>query len=407
MCLNDTLAALVLVVHFAELVFPMITTLLPSSIVCLVCFILWFFFVTMTDAKFLLLENKFVLLVIYAFLAIYPAFFGYSTISNRYLSMSLIFCGSIVFCYYKATNKLFILKKVLIVTLILSFITMLITYEQLLLFPYISRSIKSGGEHSAILARRGIGGYAFIYYITALSIPALYYGIKAKQKRKRILAIIWYSVSVLFIIKSNYVTALLTIVVCSAVLVMFFSTSKKIVERTLGLFFGTLLIILFFNMENIVNLIADYLPNRTASVLVSQSDNSVTNSIMQEFFRDRWPMILISINAFLDYPVLGLIGCGALGSEGKFLTGFGQHSFVFDTFALFGLFGGTVGVFAVLSPMKKSDVWMNHSSFRIAMIVCMVMLYFLNNATESIALVFSIIAPYCAYILDYDEKMEV
>ena len=80
MCLNDILAALVLVVHFAELVFPMITTLLPSSIVCLVCFILWFFFVTMTDVKFLLLENKFVLLVIYAFLAIYPVFFGYNII---------------------------------------------------------------------------------------------------------------------------------------------------------------------------------------------------------------------------------------------------------------------------------------------------------------------------------------
>lgn len=405
MSLNDALAALVLVIYFAELVFPMITTLLPNAIVCLACFILWLIFISINNPKFLLSKNNLVYLIIYSFMAIYPLIFGYSTIFNRYVSMSLIFCGSIVFRYYYATNKLFILKKVLIVTAILSLITLLITFEQLLLSPYISRSIKSSGEHSAMLASQGIGGYAFVYYITALSIPALYYGMKAKQKGKRIFSMLIYAVMVVFIFKSNYMTALFVVVLCSAILVMLSSKSKKWGVALVSLI-GILLVILASNIENIIIMLDEYMPSRIARVLAFGRGDSVTNSIMQEFLADRWPVILSSIDSFLDSPFFGLLGSGELGFDGEYLTGFGQHSFIFDTFALFGFFGGVIGAFGALSPLKKSVLWANHPSLRISMIICMVMLYFLNNATESIAMVISIIAPYCACMLNYDENME-
>lgn len=391
--LNDALAALVLVIYFAELVFPMVTTLLPSAIVRLVCFVLWLFFVTTTDTKFLLRKGNFALLTIYVFMILYPAICGHSVISHRYMSMSLVFCGSIIFQYYYAKNKFFLLKKILIITVILSLITMLTTYGQLLLDPYISRSIKSSGEYSAGLARRGIGGYTFVYYITALSIPALYWGIKEKRKKMRFGALIWYAFSVLFIIKSNYMTALLTVVICSSMLVLVLSFSSQKWGLGLGLVLAGTFAVLISNMQGIINLIAQYLPARVSRVLVTAGEKSVAASIAQEFLKDRWPVILSSVNTFLGHPIFGLLGSGTLGFDGEFLTGFGQHSFVFDTFALYGLLGGLLGTFAALRPLKRNNVWANHAALWMAMATCVVMLYVLNNATESIALVTSIISP--------------
>lgn len=403
MGLKDTLAALVLVLYFAELVFPMITTLLPSAIVCLGCFILWLFFVTTIDTKFLLWKKNFVLLVIYFYLILYPIVFGISTIANRYTAMSLVLCGSIIFRYYYAYNKLYILKKVLTITLILSLITMLITYEQLLINPYISRSIKSSGEHSAMLARRGIGGYTFVYYMTALSIPVLYYGLKAEHKKKRIIAIAWYVFSILFIIKSNYLTALLATIVPSAILILLNSSSKKKSGFALGLILGIILVVIISYLDSILTSIADFLPSRIARVLISGSGGSVMDSILQEFLLDRWPRILDSINSFMEHPFLGLVGSGALRLDGEFLTGFGQHSFIADTFSLYGLFGGIIGTYAAVCPLKRSDIWKNNSPLRIAMIVCVVMIYFFNNATDSVAIVVTIVAPFCVCILNFDE----
>lgn len=402
MNLKDIFAALVLIIYFTELVFPKVTTLFSSSIVCLICFCLWLLFISTVDSKFLLRKKNFVLLVIYLYLAIYPIIFGNRTISNRYIAMSLVLCGCIIFRYYYIYDKLYIMKGILITTIFFSFITMLITYSQLLIDPYISRSIKSSGEYSAALAQRGIGGYTFIYFITALSITVLYYSMCVKQRWKRIISIIWYVFSIVFIIKSNYMTALLTVIVCSAILIVLSSVLNKKWGFALGILFGFVLIVC--NLDSIITLMEDFLPSRISRVLISERGDSVMDSITQEFLIDRWPVILSSIDSFVSYPLFGLVGNQSLGYDGKFLTGFGQHSFVFDTFALFGVFGGIIGIYAAFSPIKKSLVWKEHSAFRIAMTVCIGMLYFLNNATDSIALVASVIAPYCASCIEGSQK---
>ncbi len=398
--LNDIFAALALLLYFAELVFPKITTLFSSSLVCLICFCFWIFSVLTIDYKFLLKKNNFILLLIYLYLSTYPLLFGNNTISNRYISMSIILCGSIIFQYYYVHNRLNILKKILTITLFLAFITMQITYSQLLLNPNISRSIKSSGEYSLSLAQKGIGGYSFVYFITALSVPLLYYAIKVKNQLKRIIATIIYVFSVVFIIKSNYMTAFLTVIVCSTILIMLLIMSNKNIGFGLSIFIIGLLLILSFNVDNILTFIGDFLPDRISRVLISKNSETLTGSIMQEFLLDRFPTILTSLEALINHPIAGAVGSKSLEYSGNFLIGFGQHSFIFDTFALFGLFGGMIGGYAVLSPMKNNKIWSNHFAFRIAMITCVLMLYFFNNATESIALVVTIIAPFFAVELN-------
>lgn len=399
---NDILAAVVLTLYSAELVFPMMTTLLPSAAVRLICFLLWLLFAVTSNTRFLLWKNNFVLLLIYVYLSLYPAVCGYSTITNRYVSMSFVLCGSIVFRYYYAHNKLDILKKILRITALLSLITMLITYKQLLINPYISRSIKSSGEYSEMLARRGIGGYTFVYYIAVLSISVLYFGLKTGQKRKRVLAMIWYVFSILFVIKSNYMTAVLVVAVCSAILLVLSSASNKKWGFVLGLISGILVFVLVLLLDRILAVVGDFMPERIARVLISGSGGSAIESVIYEFYLDRWPTIQSSLHAFLKHPLLGLLGSGTLGYDGQFLTGLGQHSFVLDSFAFFGIMGGSICMYASFYPLKKSAVWKNHSPLRTAMMVCVMMMYFLNNATESIALAVAIISPYIACVVDAD-----
>lgn len=391
--LSDMLAAFILIIYFAELVFPRINTFFSYTIVCLVCLMLWLFLASCSDTHFLLRKENFALLAIYLILVITPLIFGYSVISHRYANMGLVLCGSIIFNYYYSHDKLHILKKVLTVTLILALITMITTYGQLLINPFISRSIKSSGEYSAELASRGIGGYTFIYFITALSIVALYYALNCSQKKNRILAIVWYAFSLIFIIKSNYMTAFLSIILGSALL-MFLTLSKG----KNGILRGTVVAFAIFtvgmNLDVILSEIAPILPSRISRVLLSAEHETVFESISQEFTLDRWPTLMVSIDSFKQHPFGGLVGSGKLGFSGGYLTGVGQHSYILDTYALFGLIGGSINLFAVIRPLLNHKMWFHNATLRIPLLLCMVMLYFMNNATESIALVFTIIAPF-------------
>jgi len=99
-------------------------------------------------------------LLIYSFFILVPLLFGYQTIANRYSSMSLVICGSVVFDYYYKSDKICVLRRILKLVFLLSLITMIITYFYLLTDSYVSRRINSTGIESELLASKGIGGYS-------------------------------------------------------------------------------------------------------------------------------------------------------------------------------------------------------------------------------------------------------
>ena len=102
-----------------------------------------------------------------------------------------------------------------------------------------------------------------------------------------------------------------------------------------------------------------------------------------------------SIEALFAHPFFGLIGSSALGTSGEYLTGFGQHSYIFDTFALYGIVIGIINFFAILKPFKKDGRFLKHNaSLSIAMAIFTVSIYLFNNATASIGIVICIIYPW-------------
>jgi hypothetical protein len=286
------------------------------------------------------------------------------------------------------------MKNILTIVGILSAITLLITYKALLENPYISRSIKSSGEYSTSLARQGIGGYTFIYFMTIISVLILYYFIEAEKPWKKMGAAVCYVISVLFTIKSNYMTAFL-IVIIGACLLVFLKLSLK---GRKGIIAGVLVVLfialLGFNLDKILSMIGPILPKRISSVLLVDDGISVTESIINEFLGDRWPTMLRSIEAFKEHPILGLLGSGQLQVSNGSLYGFGQHSYILDTFALYGIVGGTLNLLALAAPFINRYRIKRDISLDITMFVVMLLLYLVNNASESIALAVTIIYPF-------------
>ena len=148
------------------------------------------------------------------------------------------------------------------------------------------------------------------------------------------------------------------------------------------------------NIDAILRSIASFLPERISRVLITD-DAGAIESIVDEFFADRFPTIKESIDAFFAHPLLGLIGSGGIGFSENYLTGFGQHSYVFDTFALYGFVIGIINIFAILKPFKRNGRWVKTNlALTIAMSIFTMLIYIVNNATASIALAICIIYPF-------------
>lgn len=394
---NYIIMDVLLLVLFLELVFPPITQFANSSVIMLGCTFLWVAFSFLTDRKFYLNSNihRFYLFFLYALMIILPYLLGYPVIGNRYSSMAIVIFGNVIYEFYKEHGKIENLKRILFVVALFALITLGITYINLLINPYISRSIKSEGEYSASLAARGIGGYQFIYFVSAAAIPVLFVVLKAKKKVYRIISLALYILSVLLIVKSNYLTALLLTIGCSVILLIAHLWSgKKAIHKFLLCVFGIVCIVCLINIDAILRSIASFLPERISRVLITD-DAGAIESIVDEFFADRFPTIKESIDAFFAHPLLGLIGSGGIGFSENYLTGFGQHSYVFDTFALYGFVIGIINIFAILKPFKRNGRWVKTNlALTIAMSIFTMLIYIVNNATASIALAICIIYPF-------------
>lgn len=389
---QDILSTIVLFIYMLELVFPKINTLFPITIVCIICFGVWLLMSYIAHPKFFWKSQNIMIILIYLYFSIYPLIFGYSSISHRYTECCLIICGTIIFSYYQKYNKLDKLENIVKIIMIFTIITMIITFQALLRFPYISRSIKSSGEYSYLLSNMGIGGYSFIYFIAALSILILYVAMESNNKRKKAFFYIFYISCFVFIVKANYMTALLVIIIPSLILLLLKNNKKNIVSHFFY-YIGIISLILFITMnyEKIINSLLPYIPSRISGILSLNTENNLFNSILDEFIYDRWPVIEQSLISFFENPILGLIGSRNLGYDGEFLTGFGQHSYIIDTFSLYGVIGGGLNIYIILRPFKYFSKKMN--SLDIAVLTALLIIYLLNNATESIALVFTIIYP--------------
>ena len=388
---------LVLLLWFLEIVYPPLNTLpVKRAVVCLACaFASIFLYLAMRIRRMGSVPVKAAaVLFVYVLMIVLPHVVRNGVIGNRYMSLSLVFLAPLIFDFYRENRLLGHLKVILLIVAAVALFTGIVTYSNLLNDSFISRSVKSSGEESAEVERRGIGGYLFIYFVAAASLPVLFGFLHEKRRKlKKFAFLAIYVFGLMLIIKSNYMTAFVTVVFCSLLMVFLYLAQGRGYRGQILLFVVlAAFFVLVLNVDKLLQLMEGFFPKRIAAVLYS-GEEGVTQSIFTEFKEDRWPTVVESLQAFARHPVLGLCFYGRLmtNSDG-FLIGFGQHSFIADTFALYGMLFGVVSVWIAFRALRfyhKEKV--NALSF--AMALCIFALYFLNNATESIALVVGIVYP--------------
>lgn len=395
--INSYVMDLILIIYFAELVFPLINGIVNATVVNLLCIICWILLSGLQDKSYYTMPKlKVVICILFYITTIaYSYLWGENVIAHRYASLALMPFAYIIYDFYSSHRQLGRLKNIVCITYVFAAITALNTFRALLLNPYISRSIKSGGEYSAGLAKQGIGGYSFIYFVVASGIIFLHFAFALEQKYKKVLSAVTYIFSVIFVMKSNYMTALIVLFV-SSLLYFIVNGCRKGKRSVLNiLLISIICIVLFLNIDSILNALRDFLPARISRVIYAEGSESILHSIAEEFLLDRWPTMQSSLNVLKKYPLFGAVGNGALTYDGSALQGLGQHSYILDTYAFFGFVIGTWSLYVISQPYKDKN-WEKNSynlALTVAMGVCIFSLFLFNNATESIALVSGIIMP--------------
>ncbi len=315
---------------------------------------------------------------------------GNGFIGNRYLE---IFQVAIFYWAYRINegnnrqdDNIKLLMWLLPVVLMISLFTVL----QYIDHPNISRTAKKDTVVGLSQMSQGVAGYEFIYCLVFLCPPLLYLVINSRRRFKLPYKPFWIAVLTLFLINiafSNFMTALI-LTLASIVFRLFI---PKITSARFLFYIFALLIIAPFIPYFLLNII---------DFGISLTGESMNTSRLLEI-RDLLDTGLVEmsmdarLNAFqssyiavINNPILGLI-TSDIGNVEQGLSGFGQHSFLLDNYALYGVFWGSLAIYVFFQPLFRQLRVHSQVKFSLPLLMfALTFLFFLvNNLTPSIGFV--------------------
>lgn len=323
--------------------------------------------------------------------------------TSNYYSIIHACYGAITFiiptiiCYYLLINNYHeSIKKVLIISFILLFITSITSIYGLISDPIASKILAMGGIDEHILMtyyQKNIGGFSITYMIPII-VPMLIATYKTKKISFFKFIILALPITY-FLYKTQYATALLMLIVA---LLSYFFADKYSFKKFILI---VIAIVLFFVIaRSLIGQILYYIADSNPSFEISQRFHALGDTMMgiesvTDAYVNRVNAYQLSITDFFSSPILGQLFSGGRT---------GGHSFIFDILALYGVFG-IVALFLLYrqiyryfyEPFKSQSyygymLWSFISSIVLACI----------NTTPNM-FVISLVAPLVAYILQDKE----
>ena len=329
---------------------------------------------------------------------------GNLSIANRFIELSQIPIFYIAFEHNRKLGRN--MNNFRIIKLLSPFIilTCILTLNEYRITPYISRMIKTGATEGKEIMASGVGGYEFIYFIVFLFSVLIFtfrsIDVGKHLKKSKLIMLLLTLLFSYTIVLSGYSTALLLIL--SAILFRAFGKSInlnkvfKIVSSIIVLFVLFLICINYF-IDNILVLFENNL-NYNKILEIISFFNSDTLGVSSEA---RLNVYQQSISIFINNPFFGIIlDPIAVNSSGE-LIGFGQHSEIFDNFALFGLFIGLLNIYILMKPIidRIKIVKKKYSGLGLLVLINFVTLSLFNNITPSIGFAVLFIYPTISEII--------
>ena len=360
---------------------------------------LWLFTTFIQHPGFYVYNRNIGTLLIVGSTVLIPYIFNNGIIGNRYLAHGIMIVFYLIYMYnekygFSKSNEIVIKTSFPLVVY-----TSVITLVALLENPYISRSIKSSGEYSDMIRAKGVGGYEFIYFLTILSVIIFYRtlsknrisGSRFSSKSTQLSLLFLFVVTIVF---SNYLTALMILIIAFSIII--FARNRSAIIRITYLF--TLIILTIFSRWIGLFIIDVFMRviggGSTYNKLLFIKAELINSGSVWTIATDRIGTLNESISSFIDNILFGIV-VKPIEFSGGYLVGFGQHSFIFDTLALFGMIIGSLTIFIYFWPLvkqiKKSSL---NRALKIAILISATILFVFNNATISIGYALYFIYPY-------------
>lgn len=363
-----------------------------------ICIIGWFVFTFLENPYYLLIpsRHRFAIYVYLSYTIVLAYIAGNGSIGNRFFELSQLPLFYMAYEKNKLSGRnkdnILIIKLVAPFVLITSFITIMAYSSN----PYISRSIKASGEGVEYL-KQGIGGYEFIYFLVIL-VPILLFVLFSRNhsvnKKYRFLGIGCGLLFGINIVLSNYSTAFFLLIL-GIFMKLFFNRIKY----SNIFFYGLILIIVMISFQPLMTFFLDTLieilgnSNNISRVLeikelLLSGDSGISIEARNETFME-------SFNLFLQYPMFGIVTEPISHNMYGEIIGFGQHSQVLDTFAMYGLIIGLLQFYVYLYPLVARLKYAKGliSGFSLTILIIFLILITINNATPSIGFAVFFIFP--------------
>lgn len=315
----------------------------------------WLLIAFFSHPTFFLGGNKYFLKSLLCFtLMILIAFvFANGTIVNRMASMTLVPLYYWIYSYNSTYRGEKPNMRIVFISLIFITYTSIKTISELIINPYASRSMKTSVDSSIDLVSSGVSGYSLIYAVAIMVIiivPLLLERKKLKFNMMKVSLLISLGVMFIYlIILSNYFTAL---VLSFIGIISLLSLYKN--KRTILLLIPFCLSYLLFQKEiniAVVDTVMSFSQSggRTHQRMAEIKKGIETGGHIQNV-DSRSGVLELSLNQFSEHPIFGYI----IESNNKFiLTEIGQHSFILDTYAMYGFFIGSFCLWIMWLPFKS------------------------------------------------------
>lgn len=382
------IAWLALAVLGVQAVFPLLRALVNSYVLTIGAYavafvaILTLYKVEQIKVDLVLVLSFFLLM----FVAFSTVLTENSVLFNRYFNLICLIAGYPLFRL--VVDRMGETARITLFYIIIGFATLTCVRTCLALAqnPYIARSIKSEGEYTTGLFSMGIGGYEIVYFAVICSTLMLWVILNYGYVKQRIVSVLVFIAMISLILYANYMTALIAALIgCLLVLAMKMRNVSPAVAVFVSIAGIIGLTIVVLNQNQILQLINTISGEGRISKVLNSSD-SLLASIAGEFLVDRAPVMLKSIDAFCGHPLIGLNALtSSIGASGVISLA-GQHSFILDTFAYFGLIGGLIIILAVFMPLLNMERRGVDSRLTTPLFIIFLILLVFNNATSSMAI---------------------
>ena len=385
---TNTLLDFVLVLLIALIFVPQFKFLSAYNYLCLFVSVLWCVLAFSQNPRFFLGTSKyFSVSVLFFVLVIAVSFIADNQLLiNRYSSFIIIPLFYWIYEYNAIYRSLKSNIKNLFFSLLFILYTSIQTTLVLILNPFAARSIKTSAEETGDLISDGVSGYGLIYAVVILVIVLIPMILDGKKLGLSFLGKIFILVlggSFLYlIILSNYFTALIvTIMAILSIIILYRNRKMLLMLIPLSL--------IYFMFQKDINLtvidsISSFVQTdglthkRLQEIKAGLETGSKTESV-----DSRTGVINQSLELFSEYPILGY----ANKPVDRFdLNKVGQHSYVFDTYALFGLFLGTYSLWIMWLPFHyriKSNFGYKLKVFSWTVGFAFMILIIINNLTPT------------------------